>query len=401
MIKRIEIKNIESHERTIVDLANSNAIIGSSGTGKSAFLRAISFLLFYDQTIGRYDEENASVLVVCEDGKSISRERVDTISYVCAQCGYKENEQYPICPSCHSRFIEVKRTKKTDKYKLNGIPFEKMGRGFANLSSDIKKDYPVPFIELNDGKFIFPGFHTQFEGFIFTHLSGADMNKLFSILEGHDFVEELTKVVRGDARKTNNEIETRKKDLETSKVKLRQEKVDLLQEKANLTALTDRYQNACSLHNDLVLLDIEYNKYVSLFEKIEKIRTFQSEVKVIEIGNLVSLHEEYKELTPIWIKFKQLLVDTKRLKTDIGDLKTKNLARLELAYGEYVNLQKAQQTYIKVATARNLAKQNFDDSETDKSEFDKLIKQEFLDKNLCPFSGYPISTTCKKRILNG
>jgi exonuclease SbcC len=79
IIKRVEIKNFQSHEHTVVEFKDGlNTIIGESNSGKTSILRAIRWCLDNDPkgsdfiTTGRDD---CSVTVVFDDDTSIVRKR--------------------------------------------------------------------------------------------------------------------------------------------------------------------------------------------------------------------------------------------------------------------------------------------------------------------------------------
>jgi DNA repair exonuclease SbcCD ATPase subunit len=78
-IKEVEITNFQSHKQTKVNLVNgTNALIGSSNSGKTAVIRAIQWCLLNipnGNGFIRVGEDEATVKVTLSNGKIIERRR--------------------------------------------------------------------------------------------------------------------------------------------------------------------------------------------------------------------------------------------------------------------------------------------------------------------------------------
>jgi DNA repair protein SbcC/Rad50 len=77
IIKKIELKNFQSHRNTTIELAALTALTGPSSSGKSAVERGLSWLFYndWDKTFPQDPDEPTAVAITLADGTVIARFR--------------------------------------------------------------------------------------------------------------------------------------------------------------------------------------------------------------------------------------------------------------------------------------------------------------------------------------
>lgn len=78
IVKKIEIKNFQSHRHTVLELDNFSAFVGPSSSGKTVVERALSWVFYndYDQSYPHVAGEPVSVALTLADGHRIIRMRL-------------------------------------------------------------------------------------------------------------------------------------------------------------------------------------------------------------------------------------------------------------------------------------------------------------------------------------
>lgn len=400
MINRIRIKNIESHEDTEIKLGDFTLICGTSGTGKSAFIRALESLFFFTLPAVRYDEETASISLEGDEGEELSRVRRDKVEYSCYACGYSEGNPFKKCPSCHGTKTKVVRKKMEDTYTINGKEYKKMGKGLQNLDDDIKAQFPVAMIQLDDGTTVFPGFKGQFDQFIFRELSAANMNRLLSILEGNDIVEQLTKHIKKEILSDGKT----KQFLEDEFARI---EVELEVEKRNLDEVEENYEDFEQRNK---LIGDSYSKLMTLVDIYRKLQTHGTnrrklleEISTIHVIDVTRLSENILRLENLFgikTRLQSLQHELGRIQAELCDEgmlfdsdklteMCKNLKNLWLSMKDHKEKSKElMETNAEIyALDRKI--------EFVKNEiYEKCVKQ-----GICPFSGFEISDECKNRLV--
>ena len=77
LIRKIDIRNFQAHQRLILDLEQFTAIVGPSSAGKSAVLRALSWMFHgdWDSTYPNDPEQDTSIAIQLENGDIWARFR--------------------------------------------------------------------------------------------------------------------------------------------------------------------------------------------------------------------------------------------------------------------------------------------------------------------------------------
>ncbi len=99
MIERIELNNFQSHKQTVLEMdPGVNIIIGSSDSGKSAIIRAISWVVT-NTPLGdafiRYGSEGTQIKITLSKGDTITREKTKSknkytlFSYAVEECVFE------------------------------------------------------------------------------------------------------------------------------------------------------------------------------------------------------------------------------------------------------------------------------------------------------------------------
>lgn len=401
MIKEIRLTNIESHGKSVFELEQFNAFIGDTGTGKSVLLRALGSLFFFSTVNSRFDCKKSHIGITRMDGTKIDRYREDEITYKC-ECGFTSKSHVDKCDVCGSDKIELKRKKTKDSYIVNDDhdgPYKKMLRGWKQLDDDLKKIMPVAVIKLANGEPFFPGIRQQHDMFLWKELSPTNLHQVFAFIEGHDVVGELIKVAKKDLRESKNLHKYTFDDLELMKSELKSE-IEMLD------LYNKEYIEAESLYNDSIKL---YIKLVSLVKfqntlkqlnfKRDNFLTRRENVHVINTDEIKRLSAKLYSLDVLRKRFnflndKKAALDEQRVAIrDVSEIKRLR-ARLLSLYKVGKNIK---DLVLKKRRLTADKKRITEELELSKAR----LKEEFINKGICPFSGYPLNDTCKTLIEKG
>lgn len=396
MIKKLVLKNIESHQLTKINFQNTNAIVGSSDTGKSALFRALQSFFFFKPIGTRYNEEDSSIKIETSENV-IERKRSDEVKYYCLLCQYEDKQQFAHCPKCQSKKIEIKRKKSNDQYIIDGVPNEKLGKGYSSLPDDIKKLFPLFLLELQDGKLVIPGFRGQHEDFIFEQLSPAELNQVFSILEGNDIVDELNRFIRKDILKTKRTL-----NIHVDECKLLASEVDN-QEKSFAGIEKDYVQTEDTFkHADELMI-----KYLAMVKKCvvldkdekeikaKKLEVDSIEKKEVSVDEILPLIEKFEKLNGYVIRLKKVIKPLKDFRVQLSELpKCQDIPAAQELLEKHTKMMLSYKKVLSLDSKISSLRISLTDITKEEENCKEIISKSKME--LCPYSGEPIAEGCKK-----
>lgn len=303
MIKSIELKNIQSHENTRLELDKGiNCIVGSSNNGKSAILRGL-YWVRYNRPLGI--DTLASHWALNKKG-DLSDEMSVTI----------ENENGSICR---------KRTKTDNQYIVND-----------EILNVVKSDVPAKVEQvlcLSD-----TNIQRQLdEPFLLSQTSG-EVAKYFNHVVRLDIIDKVLTNAESQRRKTKGDIENTEKLIKEQEQK--KEKYNWLDSVEKLLKKWDNVQNKNDeLNSNFTNLESQlkmfsenldkvrkFNKIVCLKGKLENITTLFKKTSEIEdfCGNLADSLSTYKKLSNKIEKLNKI-IRLKKLVFEIEELFRKSI----------------------------------------------------------------------------
>ncbi len=412
-LKRVRLVNIELYkDETFYFDRKSTAIVGQTDSCKSGIFRIIwSAIAKADMNI-RFDEIDGFVEFEDWDGNILSRYHEDTVSYKCEKCDLKSTSKMIEC-DCGSKEIAIVRKQKEDIYSIDGLSYEeyhegkrdencdyeKMGRGFKNLAKDIKDRIPFASMDLGEELPFYPGFRGQFAQFIWDELKPSNFNRIFSYIEGHDYVQDMMKLVKAEIKEDKALVKLLKSEVKDKKDKLtislesaEAHKAIFEQEKLKRDKISESWASYSELE-DLYLTLIKYSS------DIKEIKSSIEELKVIDVDKLEKLTELFKLLREYKSTFRVLRGNISQLEAQIKDIKVIPIDTIEKKVKELQELRELRDNLktakFTVAEKSSLVKDTDEDIEATR----ELIMKNTISKNLCPWTGWKLNENCKKRIL--
>ena len=98
MIKKLDIHNFQSHQKTSLEFHHGvNTIIGSSDSGKSAIIRALNWVINNRPTgdsIIQYGQESAKVSITLDPGQVIARGKSKATNYYTISSGTEKKQEF-------------------------------------------------------------------------------------------------------------------------------------------------------------------------------------------------------------------------------------------------------------------------------------------------------------------
>ena len=286
MIKSIELKNIQSHENTRLELDKGiNCIVGSSNNGKSAILRGL-YWARYNRPLGI--DTLASHWALNKKGE-LNDEMSVTI----------ENENGSICR---------KRTKTDNQYVVNN-----------EILNVVKSDVPAKVEQV----FCLSDTNIQRqldEPFLLSQTSG-EVAKYFNHVVRLDIIDKVLTNAESQRRKTKSDIENTEKLIKEQEQK--KEKYNwldsvekLLKKWNNVRNKNDELNsNFTNLESQLEMFSEnldkvhKFDKIVRLKDKLENITTLSKKTSEIEdfCGNLTNSLKAYKRYSEKIEKFNKII----------------------------------------------------------------------------------------------
>lgn len=298
MIKSLEIKNIQSHKDSKLNLHKGiNCIVGSSNNGKSAILRAL-YWVRYNRPLGI--DSLCSHWAINDKGN-----QTDEMSVIVD----------------NGNIIARKRTKNDNQYIVND-----------KVLNVVKSDIPTE-VE-NAFKLSDTNIQRQLdEPFLLSSTSG-EVAKYFNNIVRLDVIDKILTKAESTRRKNKQEIETLEKTIKSQELKLSNfnwldisEKLIIKYENVN-----NKNQKLCEEKNELEssMIDFEtleknknkydFEKSKELIEKIEKLKLFNEKL-INEIENLQNTIDDFNSVK-VYASFdkEKKLID-EILKVDISKIK--------------------------------------------------------------------------------
>ena len=159
-ISKVEIHNFRSHKNTLIELSETNVLIGENNTGKTAFLDAINYAIgmrkefpseddFYASE-DKFDPKNSDpIRIILEFRETKDNRFSDNVLYLFDKAIQYDEEQCPEDPIKYIRMCyEVKYDKERDRYVD--------GKYFVDLNN---KKLPKDSVVKGDHSSFFPFFY--------------------------------------------------------------------------------------------------------------------------------------------------------------------------------------------------------------------------------------------------
>lgn len=283
-IKNIRLENFQSYkDQTIEFKPGLNLILGSSDSGKSAILRAISFVLYNtprSKTLIHHGATEVRVTIEYSDGTIITRIRGD------------RNAVMISLPSG-----DIKTWDKID----------------TELPEEVKKAMGFPPIDDINGTIAYAD---QFAKMFLVDLSPTDLPRSLSSLTGVELLEHSAKELMQNYKTLEKQVKADEKTL--TKLLDEQQSFDFIDEiekrlkstNATITSLDMLQNNIEILSKYIVDIDLSVDesnliyfneilsKIGSTFVKLKNIKKKTDELDKLKIFNLVIEHHEQEYLIP-------------------------------------------------------------------------------------------------------
>lgn len=404
MIKKIALRNIGPHKKVVLDLGKFVAFTGSSDTGKSELFRSLESVFLFQKMSMRFSETSASIQVLC-DGMKIKRRRVDSVSYSCMDCKYNEKYCYERCPACGSSNIRLSRTKNEDVYtvEMNGkkTPYTKMGRGYMQLSPDIKSGFPIGCIMVGGKKPFFPGFRSQYENFIWKQLSNAEFSQVVSSLEGSDYVEIMIRTIKKELASERRAVKRLKDTYSFLKKEIASDKSELLEKKKDFDVLSSSYQAAQQHFDNIIAMRelLERFNGIQWFVSVTKVSINNLKIPEIEDKVIADQMELVGKLRRFRKKVKTKSVEIDTVKENIAEYDCEGIEEIEDTAIRLDRLAYLQKVLRGLATDKKVLSKTISLASQELAKLEEEIKEKFIDQDICPFTGWKLHEHCKKKML--
>jgi len=286
-IKKLEIKNFQSHKGTVLEFVDGlNIIVGPTNTGKSSILRALKKVIRNTPDGNNFvniDETECTINVVTDKDEEVTR-----------------------------RVIVSKGDTKTNEYVLNNSTFEKFGR---EIPVEINQVFGIPEIEFETIKLDL-NFADQLEGPFLLMSPPSLKAKVLGKLTGVDVLDKSIVRTNKYLRQLNNEIKTNTETVETLEKEL------------------SEFINIQECEKELNVLNQKLDKVEKDISLLEKLQTLKLNLdNIVKQGKKVK--EEYERLKIVDTIFLEDVEKTFILFQKISDLNI----RLDSANTEEEKLQ--------------------------------------------------------------
>jgi chromosome segregation ATPase len=222
---------------------------------------------------------------------------------------------------------------------------------------------------------------------------------LFSYLEGQDYVNDMVEFIKKDIKEDRALLKVIDPEILTLEEKLKDSKEVIERYKSDYEDTLKKKDAFSELYLSWDELQTVAGKYEAITTRGRKIKLELQDLKYKNFSKTEKLLREYKQIEVLLDQLEQLeedvsvsecslsLFSDKSIESIESDLRTlRTLKQLHLRFQEKKLQQEVTECKLNEIT---------EDIANGKSEFEKLI----LSKNICPYSGFPLSKACKKLIL--
>lgn len=275
-IKSLHLKNFQSYRDQVINFTEGlNLILGSSDSGKSAIMRAISFVIYNyprNSTLIHHGEDQTEVTIVFSDGLSVTRIKGRRNAY--------------IAKTPTGKVIELDKVDKT-------VPEE-----IKVLLNNPPEDDFNGFISYAD----------QFSKMFLVDLSPTDLPRSLSHLTGVEILEECSKTLMQSYKSTEKQVKINEKEYEKINNEYRtfdelydiEKQSKAIQEKIDQQSLIQAKINEL-LDYECEIDENEYKIRLSLINQLielinlclSKISDIETKITEMNSLNLFNLMNEY------------------------------------------------------------------------------------------------------------
>lgn len=258
MLNNLTIKDFQSHIDTSLELhPNYNVILGQSGCGKTAIIRALKLIL--------YNKPNGTNFVRRPDGEAAH-----------------------ILLSSGTDLIERKKGAKVNEYVVNGSTFNDFG---TTIPEDVLKRLPIQDVIFDENLSFNIQFAEQFDAPFLLLESPANKAKFLNKLTGTYVINQLIKDFNDDVRSQSSKAKVIEEELISvnTAVETNKKLLDCLTPTVEyLKTKNDEYQVQADHFSEMSAIKVNADKVISLH------RTSVAKSKLLSTLNAEALSERIR-----------------------------------------------------------------------------------------------------------
>jgi len=333
MIRKIELKNFQSHKNSILEFTNGiNIISGSSNNGKSSIVKAINF-------------------VINNEPKGI-----DIITYNEKECRVKLE--------IDDNIIEKVKTAdgKINSYEINNVELKSIGQSIPEEINNLN------FNELN--------LQMQFDKFFLLQDSPGEVARKLNRIINLEVIDESVKKIKSKVNKKKNDIDYLEVDINNIKTKL------------------DKYNNLEEIEAIIIKCEKLEDEKEDIYHKINQLKLYFTDLE--NCRNQLKLYKNIEKQKVILKKLKVLKLNFEEINNKIIQLNSIknnyniNIQELESYKDNKIKLELIKKLKVKISAYNNLADkidtlESYKDNKVKVKELNnKIFNIEQLKSNLLP-----------------
>lgn len=400
MIKKLLIKNFQSHTNTTIEFTDKiNIFHGISDSGKSVIIRALLCLFNREDFYLTYGKKEGFIKVIFDDGNEIERVYKSKKILKCPKCKEKLKDDSTICSICNY-VIPIKPSE--DYYIVNGEKKEKFGRKLPEFIKNITKIYPYSFN--NDEIFI--NVFEQHDVMFFidkTYNGEKRSNLISSLVIDSEKIDKLTKQYKSDIYNINIEIKSEKKNIEREKEQL--EKINQI-----LPEAKEINKKIKELKESKSNIEREKEQLEKINNRLKKLQDIDKLIKKVE--KIAIYSDKLKNIILKLEKMSLYINDLKVLKIELKRIeKIKNIKIPNKINYDFENINTLYKKIISLKNSKKIIEQTDDEIISLKSNKEKMVKklemvnkefEKYLKSNdgICPIIKDRFKKDCIRRLLN-
>lgn len=343
MLKRIIIKNFQSHSNTVISLGHTlNYIVGVSDSGKSAIRRAIQCVTRRGPFYLKYGETDGSVVLEFDDC-TVSREFKKVVQNKCPHCKEKISKKDNKCPSCE-QLIPIKPA--LDVYYVDDEMFDKFGTQLPPMITEKLRMCEAMFGDFPVNISIQHQFEDMF--FIGNTYNGSARNKMImALVPDAERVDSLLKELSSEKTEKRNELRYLEKEQEVISTK-----IDLV--KSDFAELDSIYIHVNKLEKEITVLQVKLQDLTRIKEQLEQTRN------IGKVKQFFDKHGEVPEKASLFLDKIQIrktrldsIIDLHSSITELSLLDTELPVREELEVKEVGVIEKVMDTLVDLKKVLN------------------------------------------------